>query len=261
MRFVGRIPAAAREEGRMWHCGPRREALGARRRPRGGPGSLPGQVATCRPVGAAGCPSEQTHGRPASTTRSPETPGTPSPTARTLTTAFPHSQSPSDSLCDPPPPLPRPRQAWKRRSVQGPRPQQGSGSGTGSHCQRPRPWQSPEGFLQEKAGTVQGGESPPGGAGCLGPALAGAPGRPHTHASAEGKLEAETTTWPAQLWLRAPGRGRAPGAAGGGLTATRTTDGACPGAPQSPSLPGCAPRAGRDGSLPPPGALVGAAGR
>lgn len=132
----------------------------------------------------------------------------------------------------PPPPLPRPRQAWKRRSVQGPRPQQGSGSGTGSHCQRPRPWQSPEGFLQEKAGTVQGGESPPGGAGCLGPALAGAPGRPHTHASAEGKLEAETTTWPAQLWLRAPGRGRAPGAAGGGLTATRTTDGACPGAPQ-----------------------------
>lgn len=202
-----------------------------------------------------------THGRPASTTRSPETPGTPSPTARTLTTAFPHSQSPSDSLCVPPHRCPGHGKPGRDGQSRGPAHSRGQALAQGATASTHGLGKAPRASCRRRQGLCREGSPPPGGTGCLGPALAGAPGRPHTHASAEGKLEAETTTWPAQLWLRAPGRGRAPGAAGGGLTATRTTDGACPGAPQSPSLLGCAPRAGRDGRLPPPGALVGAAGR
>lgn len=199
MRFVGQIPAAAREEGRMWHCGPRREALGARRRPRGGPGSLPGQVATCRPVGAAGCPPwaalQNKHPRPArlnhtlpGNTRDPESHG-----------LYPHHCFPTQPVPFRfplrPPPTHTAAQATasleETVSPGAPPTAGGQALAQGATASAHGPWK------REGRDCAGRGVSRPGGTGCLGPAVAGAPGRPHTHASAEGKLEAENTTWPA----------------------------------------------------------------
>lgn len=145
-QFVGQIPAASREEGRKWRCGPRREALGARRRPRGG----------CW-LPSLSCPSEQTPTRQAllnhtlpGNTRDPESHG-PHPRH-----CFPTQLVPFRIPLRPPHRCPGHGKPGRDGQSRAPAHSRGSGSGTGS------PLPAPTGLGKApRAGTVKGGESPP----------------------------------------------------------------------------------------------------